>query len=61
VNCTENTQISGSLGTDVVWSGTAKLVDQDREATLIQGKANTLVNEYSDPSDTLKIFAISQV
>ena len=46
-----------STGKHVVWSGTAKSVDQYREATLIQGKAKVLMNEYSNPSDTLKISA----
>lgn len=35
----------------------AKLVDQFREVTLTQGKAKAFVNEYSNPSDTLMIFA----
>lgn len=35
---------------------TAKL-DQYREVTLIQGEAKALMNEYSNPSDTLMISA----
>lgn len=42
---------------DVVWSG-AKLVGENTEATLVQGKAKAPMNEYSNPSDTLTIFAI---
>lgn len=37
--------------------GATRLVDQYREATLIQGKAKALMNEYSNPSDTFTIFA----
>lgn len=37
--------------------GAAKLVDQYIETTLLQGKAKALVNEYSNPSDTLTISA----